>query len=70
MKNSKLQSLTKKTAAVVLFVLVSGMAAWSQLPPPPPPTPTPVPIDGGIIMLAAAGAAYGAKKVYGRKSKK
>ncbi len=70
MKNSKLQSLTKKTAAAFLFVLVSGMAAWSQIPAPPPPSPLVVPIDGGIVMLAAAGAAYGAKKVYGRRSKK
>ncbi len=70
MKNNLLQSLVKKTAAAVLFVLVSGVAAWSQIPVPPPPTPTPVPIDGGIVLLAAAGAAYGAKKVYGRKSKK
>ncbi len=57
----------KKIAVVVLMILVSGIAVWSQLPPPPPPTPTPVPIDGGVVLLAAAGAAYGAKKVYGRK---
>lgn len=52
-----------------------GLAvAMAQMPPPPTPTPTSptppptqVPLDGGIILLAAAGAAYGAKKMYVRK---
>ena len=29
----------------------------------------PVPIDGGISLLIAAGAAFGAKKLYDRKSR-
>lgn len=64
--------------------IVAGLIFWgglglgntlAQLPPPPPPTtppttpPTGVPLDGGVILLAAAGAAYGAKKMYGRNKK-
>lgn len=56
---------------LITFCLGTGLALCSraQLPPPPTPTapPTQVPIDGGILLLAAAGAAYGAKKVYNRK---
>ncbi|WP_035758140.1 PID-CTERM protein-sorting domain-containing protein [Hugenholtzia roseola] len=37
----------------------------------PPPVVTAVPIDGGVTFLLAAGAAYGAKKLYDyRKSQK
>ncbi len=60
----------KNLAAMVILILTSGVAVWSQGPIPPPPPPLIVPIDGGIVILAAAGAAYGAKKVYGRRSKK
>ena len=69
MKTNK--SITKR---VVLTIAVWGAlgtwAALAQLPPPPTPTapPSQVPLDGGVLLLAAAGAAYGAKKVYnGRK---
>ena len=34
-----------------------------------PVTPTNAPIDGGLSLLLAAGAAYGAKKVYDFRSK-
>jgi hypothetical protein len=56
------------------FFLAFGLSlsAFSAAPPPPPsgggigtpacwPPPC-VPIDGGIVFLMAAGAAYGAKK--------
>lgn len=64
--------------------MAAGMVLWggfgltiavAQLPPPPTPTsppttpPTQVPLDGGVLLLAAAGAAYGAKKMYGRSKK-
>lgn len=51
------------------FVLL-GTIAFSQVPPGNPRTPRPqIPIDGGISLLAAAGVAYGVKKVYeGRKA--
>ena len=58
--------------------MVTGMmcllcfAGYAQIPPPPPPAgpPTQAPLDGGIVLLAVAGAAYGAKKVYNKKAKK
>lgn len=38
---------------------------------PVPPGPTVVPIDGGVSLLVAACAGYGAKKIYdARKEKK
>ena len=36
---------------------------------PPFPSTNQVPIDGGLSLLLAAGAAYGAKKVYDFKNK-
>lgn len=58
-----------RSATAVVLVMLSGLAAWCQLPPPPSPEPLIVPIDGGVVLLAAAGAAYGAKKVYGKRKK-
>jgi hypothetical protein len=50
------------------FLLITQVAL-SQ--PPPPPQPEAVPIDGGLSLLAAAGAALGAKKIWdARKNKK
>ena len=60
--------------AILLFGAVTIFAA-----PPPPPTgttggpacwpPPCVPIDNGIIFLVAAGALYGAKKMYDSRKK-
>lgn len=65
-------TIMKRTVAslTVFFALGLG-SALAQLPPPPTPTapPTQVPIDGGVLLLAAAGAAYGAKKIYARNKK-
>jgi len=38
------------------------------VPPPPPPPPPPVPIDGGLSLLALAGAGYAAKRLRSRRS--
>jgi hypothetical protein len=35
--------------------------------PPPPPPPPPVPIDGGLSLLALAGAGYAARRLRGRR---
>ena len=61
----------QRMVAIGAFVLGIGLVADAQLPPPPTPTapPTQVPIDGGIVILAAAGAAYGAKKIYNKRKK-
>jgi len=63
-----------KQYSLLLFFVIIGLASYSA-PPPPPGTgpgcwpPPCVPIDGGITLLMAAGAAYGAKKIYDSKKK-
>jgi hypothetical protein len=59
------------TIAIVLF---ANQLLFSA--PPPPPAGSPgcwpppcVPVDGGITFLIAAGAAYGAKKLYNSRKK-
>ncbi|AHM58655.1 hypothetical protein D770_01905 [Flammeovirgaceae bacterium 311] len=54
----------------LLFVGFTGFAQPDAVPgkgpkgrPPGPPRPA-IPIDGGISILAAAGVAYGARKLY------
>ncbi len=42
-------------------------AAPSMVPAPPPP-PDPVPLDGGLGLLALAGAGYAAKKLRARSA--
>lgn len=44
---------------LVLPILVKDASAQ-----PPPPPPQDIPIDGGLFLLIAAGAAYGARKLY------
>jgi len=65
--NKKAIILTGVFLAITYFV-------HSAPPPPandPPCWPPPcIPIDGGITMLMAAGAAYGAKKLYNSRKKK
>ena len=39
------------------------MAPSAAAVPAPPPAPDPVPIDGGLGLLALAGAGYAAKKL-------
>lgn len=51
-------------ALFVLALMFQGLECMAQ-----PGSPSaPAPIDGGVIMLAAAGAAYGAKKRINRKT--
>lgn len=49
----------KKLLILASFVLCS-VVTYAQ----PQPPNNPVPLDGGISLLIAAGAAFGAKKVY------
>ena len=68
-----------KTNALILlgaFLLLTAVS-FAAFPPPPPPASGPpcwpppcIPIDGGITLLMAAGAAYGAKKLYNSRQKK
>ncbi|WP_055436150.1 PID-CTERM protein-sorting domain-containing protein [Lacinutrix algicola] len=63
----------KKPFASILFVLISFVcSAQTQNPPPPPAGPSgPVglPVDGGLIILFAAGLLYGIYKVYSNRKK-
>lgn len=59
---------------VILIVVVTVIAViflpdllMGQPPPPPPKDINQVPIDGGLALLAAAGGAYGLKKLKGKK---
>ncbi|MCC5944350.1 MAG: hypothetical protein JJT94_05400 [Bernardetiaceae bacterium] len=50
----------------IIVSLTFAVAQPGDTPPgggPFPAAPTAVPIDGGLAILAAAGAAYGAKKI-------
>ena len=51
--------LTLVFALMILPILVKDAAAQ-----PPPPPPQDIPIDGGLFLLIAAGASYGARKLY------
>lgn len=60
----------------ILVAFFIALATLSYAAPPPPPSTGPgcwpppcVPIDGGITLLMAAGAAYGAKKIFDSKKK-
>lgn len=46
----------------------SAGAEAVMAPPTPPPAPQPVPVDGGLTLLAIAGAGYAAKKLRARAS--
>lgn len=41
----------------------SGSQDLQAAPPPPPPPPPQVPVDGGLAILAAAGAGYAVRRL-------
>ena len=47
---------------------VASDAGFGPGPPPPPPPPPPVPIDGGLSLLALAGAGYAAHRLRNRRA--
>lgn len=49
--------ILRKIATAIVFIVVSG-TAMAQVSPPPGSGNAP--IDGGILLLAAAGIGYGA----------
>lgn len=56
-----------KNISLLRLIMILGMLGISQLvlaQPTPPGSPADVPIDGGLSLLAAAGAAFGAKKAW------
>jgi len=52
-----------KIAAFTLVILLC-VSTYALAQPTPPGSPADVPIDGGLSLLAAAGAALGAKKAW------
>ncbi len=50
----------KQLIITLMFFLFLAAVAHAQ---PLPPSGAPVPLDGGLLALLAAGAAYGVKKV-------
>ena len=54
-----LLSLLLVFTLLVLPILIKDASAQ-----PPPPPPQDIPIDGGLFLLIAAGATYGARKLY------
>ena len=49
---------------LLVIVLMFGITSMVMAQPTPPGSPADVPIDGGLSLLAAAGAALGAKKAW------
>jgi hypothetical protein len=65
----------KNTLLILALSFLFSYNLFAAIPPPPPTTigsttkpacwpPPCVPIDGGIVLLAFAGAAYGSKKLF------
>ncbi|WP_370634642.1 PID-CTERM protein-sorting domain-containing protein [Cesiribacter sp. SM1] len=46
------------------LLLICFVGVAQPRPPGPPRGPKAIPVDGGISILAAAGLAYGARKLY------
>lgn len=61
----------KKVILIVVVIAIAVIFLPDLLmgqPPPPPSKPIEqAPIDGGLALLAAAGGAYGYKKLKGKK---
>ncbi len=52
-----------------LFLLFFALLVGFKLLAQGPPDPGGAPIDGGLSILALAGAAYGIKRLFGKKNK-
>jgi len=48
---------------VISLIIFPALVKDASAQPPPPP-PQDIPIDGGLFLLIAAGASYGAGKLY------
>ncbi len=69
-----------KKIFILIVAFFSVTSLCKALPPPPPPPgggdvpgcwpPPCIPIDGGISLLIAAGAIYGGRKLYKKKTEK
>jgi hypothetical protein len=61
--------MLKKLSLTVVVILAAG-AVSTLMATPLPPGPSIVPIDGGVSLLVAACAGYGAKKIYDARKNK
>jgi len=59
-----------KNLLLTAFVLFLSSIGNFILATPIPPDPLVVPIDGGVSLLIAACASYGAKKIYDARKEK
>lgn len=62
--------MKKVITIVLLFLTLMLLPDFVQdiiAQPPPTPDPEAIPIDGGLGILIAAGAAYGAKKLHSQR---
>jgi len=60
----------KIISRVLIIFLLSFMSALVLAQPGDPGDPPRIPIDGGVTALLAAGALFGAKKIYDVSKKK
>ena len=66
-KNARYQ--LKHAIRILILISIGYFCLFPSIlnaggPPPPPPKGGDVPIDGGIVLLLAAGIAYGGKKIF------
>jgi hypothetical protein len=59
-----MKNIVSKSLPILVMFMVSALPIFAQKSDPN------VPIDGGLSFLLAAGAAYGAKKVYDKRKEK
>lgn len=60
----------KKLFSIVIFLcLFTGNLLAQGSDPVPPGAEAEIPIDAGVLGLLAAGAIYGAKKIYDKRKK-
>jgi len=60
-KSNPMKNIITKSLPIVVLFMTSALPIFAQKSDPN------VPIDGGLSILLAAGAAYGAKKVYDKR---
>ncbi len=65
-----MKSLKLATAmSLILFFAITFISVAVFAQPVPPSPAASVPVDGGLSLLIAAGAAFGAKKIYETRKK-
>lgn len=52
------------------IIFMSALASMIIAQVPPPPQPDIVPIDGGLSLIIAMGAGYGARSIYKNRNTK